>query len=53
MKCKESHCPNYLDKLNVEEKEIKLIKRNQYLVIRKIDYKNYKAIDLVNSLKGN
>jgi len=50
--CKNVYCPNYLDQLNVSEEEIKLIKKNNYLVIRKIDYKNFNAIDLVNRLKG-
>ena len=43
---------NYLDIDNVSEEEIKSIKKNNFLAIRKIDYKNYKAIDLVNKLKG-
>ena len=50
--CGAIHCPNYLDEFNVSKEEIKLIKKNKYLVIRKINYKNYKAIDLVNILKG-
>lgn len=51
-RCKNEYCPNYLDIDNVSEKEIKYIKNNNYLTIRKIDYINYKAIDLVNRLKG-
>ena len=51
-KCKVIHCPNYLEESNVSEKEIKLIKKNNLLIIRKINYKNYKAIDLVNKIKG-
>jgi hypothetical protein len=51
-RCKKVYCPNYLDIDNVSEKEIETIKKQNYLSIRKIDYKNYKAIDLVNSLKG-
>lgn len=51
-RCKKIYCPNYLDIDNVSEKEIENIKKN-YLVIRKIDYINYKAIDLVNRLKGD
>ena len=50
--CRRVHCPNYLDIDNVSEEEIKSIKKNNFLAIRKIDYKNYKAIDLVNKLKG-
>ena len=50
--CRRVHCPNYLDIDNVSEEEIKSIKKNNFLTIRKIDYKNYKAIDLVNRLKG-
>ena len=51
-RCKRVHCPNYLEIDNVSEDEIKKISKNNYLIIRKIDYKNYKAIDLVNRLKG-
>jgi hypothetical protein len=49
--CKKVFCPNYLDIDNVSKEEIKNIKKN-YLTIRKINYKNYKAIDLINKLKG-
>ena len=38
-KCKEIHFPNYLDESNVSEKEIKVIKKNNFLVMRKINYK--------------
>ena len=51
-KCDKEYCPNYLDIDNFSEKEIKIAKKYNYLAIRKIDYKNYKAIDLVNRLKG-
>ena len=51
-KCKRVYCPNYLDIDNVSEEEIKYIIKNNYLIIRKIDYKKYKAIDLINRLKG-
>ena len=50
--CRRVYCPNYLYIDNVSEEEIKSIKKNKFLAIRKIDYKNYKAIDLVNRLKG-
>ena len=50
--CKKVHCPNFLDIDNISEEEIKNIRKN-YLVIRKINYKNDKAIDLINILKGN
>ena len=50
-RCNRVNCPNYLEIDNVSEDEIKNISKN-YLVIRKIDYKKYKAIDLVNRLKG-
>ena len=50
--CRRVYCPNYLDIDNVSEEEIKSIKKKNFLSIRKIDYKNYKAIDLVNRLKG-
>ena len=48
----ELYCPNYLDIDNVSKEEIKTIKKNNYLIIRKINYTNFKAIDLVNRLKG-
>ena len=47
------YVPNYLDMDNVSEEEIQNIKKQNYLIIRKIDYHNYKSIDLVNRLKGN
>ena len=50
-KCEEIYCPNYLDESNVSEKEIKLIKKNNYIAIRKINYTSYKAINLINRLK--
>ena len=50
--CESVYCPNYLEQNNVSEEEIKSIKKNNYLVIRKIDYKNFNAIDLINRLKG-
>ena len=51
-KCEKEKCPNYLDLDNVSEQEIKSIKKNQLLIIRKIDYQNNKAIDLINRLKS-
>lgn len=51
-RCDNEYCPSYLDIDNVSEEEIKSIKKNNYLTIRKINYTNYKAIDLVNRLKG-
>jgi len=51
-KCKRVYCPNYLHIDNVSKEEIKNIIKNNYLIIRKINYKNYKAIDLINRLKG-
>jgi hypothetical protein len=50
--CKAVHCPNYLDIDNVSEEEIKNISKKNILIIRKIDYKKNKAIDLVNRLRG-
>ncbi len=50
--CEVIYCPNYLDLSKISEEEIKFIKNNNYLIIRKIDYKNYNSIDLVNRLKG-
>jgi hypothetical protein len=43
---------NYLDIDNVSEEEIKNISKKNILIIRKIDYKKNKAIDLVNRLRG-
>ena len=50
--CNAEYCPNYLDQFRVSDEEKELIKKNNYLVIRKIDFKNPNAINLVNILKG-
>ena len=50
--CNAEYCPNYLDQFHVSDEEKELIKKNNYLVIRKIDFKNANAINLVNILKG-
>jgi len=50
--CRRIHCPNYLDINNFSEREIKNIHKSNNLIMRKINYENYKSIDLVNRLKG-
>ena len=45
------NCPNYLNIDNVSEYEINMIKKNRYLIIRKINFKDAKSIELVNKLK--
>ena len=49
--CKNEYCPNSLDISNVSEEEINYIRKN-CLVIRKINYKNPKSIELINKLKS-
>ena len=49
--CKNEYCPNSLDISNVSEEEINYIRKN-CLVIRKINYKNPKAIELINKIKS-
>lgn len=51
MSCSEEFCPSLLNINKVSEDEINYIKKN-FLIIRKIDYKDSKAIELVNKLKG-
>ena len=50
--CTQLYCPNYLDEINVSKEELKSIKKNNILILRKIDYKNYNAITLINKLKA-
>ena len=50
--CKYNYCPNYLDIDNVSQEEIKHIKKKGFLIIRKINYKNSKAVELINTLKN-
>lgn len=49
--CKHVHCPNYLNIDNLSEDEINKIKE-KYLIIRKINFKDTKSIELVNKLKN-
>ena len=49
--CKNEYCPNSLDVSNVSEEEINYIRKNCF-VIRKINYKNPKAIELINKIKS-
>ena len=49
--CSIIYCPHLLDISNVSEEEINYIKEN-ILIIRKIKYKNPKAIELINKLKS-
>ena len=49
--CNKEYCPNYLDVSNVSEEEINYI-RKKFLIIRKINYKNPKAIKLINKIKN-
>ena len=49
--CNNIYCPNFLNIDNVSEYEINKIKEN-YLIIRKINYKDIKAIKLVYKLKN-
>ena len=49
--CSKEYCPNLLDISNVSEEELNYI-INNYLVIRKINYKNPKAIELINKIKS-
>jgi hypothetical protein len=49
--CNNTYCPNYLDISNVSEEEINYIRKN-CLIIRKINYKNPKAIELINKIKS-
>ena len=48
---KKGNCPNYLDISNVSEEEINDIMKYSF-VIRKINYKNPKAIELINKIKS-
>jgi len=48
--CSTIYCPNFLNIDNVSEKEIQFIKEN-FFIIRKINYKDKKAIQLINKLK--
>ena len=50
--CNTEYCPNYLDLFHVSDEEKEFIKKDNYLIIKKIDIKNYNAINLVNILKG-
>ena len=50
--CNTEYCPNYLNQFRVSEEEMESIKKNNYLIIRKIDFNNYHSINLVNILKG-
>ena len=49
--CLNEYCPNLLDISNVSEEEINYIIKNCF-VIRKINYKNPKAIELINKIKS-
>ena len=49
--CFKQSCPNLLDISNVSEEEINYIIKNCF-VIRKINYKNPKAIELINKIKS-
>ena len=49
--CQNEYCPNSLDVSNVSEEEINYIRKNCF-VIRKINYKNPKAIELINKIKS-
>ena len=49
--CLNESCPNSLDISNVSEEEINYIIKNCF-VIRKINYKNPKAIELINKIKS-
>ena len=52
LNCKNNeYCPNFLNVSNVSEEEINYIRKNCF-VIRKINYKNPKAIELVNKIKS-
>ena len=44
-------CPNYLNIDNISEEEIKYIKLHSF-IIRKINYKDPKAMELINKLKN-
>ena len=45
------YCPNYLNIYNVSEEEIKFIKLQSF-IIRKINYKDPKAMELIDKLKN-
>ena len=49
--CSKKYCPNYLNINNVNEEEINKIKNN-FLIIRKIDYKDSKSLELLKLLRG-
>lgn len=49
--CSKEYCPNFLNIDNVNEKEINTIKNN-FLIIRKIDYKDSKSLELLKLLRG-
>ena len=49
--CEKENCPNFLNVSNVSHREINNIRLN-YLVIRKINYKDPKAIELINLIKS-
>ena len=49
--CNKEYCPNFLDVSNVSEEEINYISK-KFLIIRKINYKNPKAIELINKIKN-
>ena len=49
--CEKEYCPNFLNIYNVSEEEINYI-RKKFLVIRKINYKDPKAIELIKKIKS-
>ena len=49
--CEKEYCPNFLNISNVSEEEINYI-RKKFLVIRKINYKDPKAIELIKKIKS-
>lgn len=49
-RCHNAYCPNYLNIDNISKYEINKIIKN-YLIIRKINFKDAKSIELVNKLK--
>ena len=49
--CSKEYCPNFLNIDNVKEKEINNIKNN-FLIIRKINYKDPKSLELLKLIRG-
>lgn len=49
--CSNEYCPNFLNIDNVSENETNYIRKN-FLIIRKINYKDFKSIELINKLRG-